>query len=250
MAASRSKRPPQSWKKDGSLPWALPIVLAVLLVSAWGALFYGNARLSGQIAAVQAYTQDPANLAALAQVQADRTAAENYQAAAAEAGRAVDILNSTLQPDEALLRRADGAAADAISLPAYDYGPTRTTLTYSCSRCRLSEHSDFISRMFATGDYMTIGYGGYTQAPGEGGYVFTITCTVKGRSKCTSFPSGKKCFLFVLALVAVVAGGFFAAAEPRAGAAACPSGAAGAGAARPGLHAGRAGKRRRGPGPA
>ena len=143
-------------------------------------LFYGNARLSGQIAAVQAYTKDPANLAALAQVQADRTAAENYQAAAAEAGRAVDILNSTLQPDEALLRRADGAAADAISFTGYDYVADEDRLTYSCAAADYHSIPDFISRMFATGDYTAIGYGGYTQAPGEGGYVFTITCTVKG----------------------------------------------------------------------
>lgn len=181
LAASRSKAAPTGMeKKSSGLPWAVPIVLAALVAGCWGLLFYGNVRLGGQIAALKAYTQDPANLAALAQVQADRAAAENYRAAEAEAQRAVDILNSTRQPDEALLRRADGAAGDLISFTGYDYKAASDLLTYSCSAADYHDIPDFISRMYATGDYSAVGYGGYTQSSGGGGYVFTIACTVKG----------------------------------------------------------------------
>lgn len=181
LAASRSKAAPAGMeKKSSGLPWALPICLAVLLVALWGVVFYGNTRLSSQLAAVQAYTQDPANLDALARVQADRSAAENYRAAAAEAGRAVEILNSTLQPDEPMLRRADGAAGEEVTFTGYDYLADEDRLTYSCTAADYHDIPDFIARMYATGDYTAIGYGGYTQGPGEGGYVFTITCTVRG----------------------------------------------------------------------
>lgn len=181
LAASHSKAAPSGMeKKSAGLPWAVPILITLAVLGFWGFLLMGNFQIARQIGEVRAYTQDEANLAAVRQVHADRTAAENYAAAAAEAQRATDILNATTQPDEAMLRRADEAAGAAIGFTGYDYTANTDQLVYSCTAADYHDIPDFILRMNATGDYTAIGYGGYSQNNEGGGYVFSIACTVKG----------------------------------------------------------------------
>lgn len=177
--ALRAKKAPAGMeKKSGGLPWAVPIALAAVLAVGFGALLAMNLSLRREIAAVQKFTQDPENVAIVEQVQTDRQAAGEYDAARAQAEYAARILESVAQPDDAMLARAEAAGEGLVGFAGYDYAVAERRLTYSCTAADYRDIPGFVSRMQATGDYEGVAYSSYTQGTG-GGYVFTLTCTVK-----------------------------------------------------------------------
>ena len=137
-----------------------------------------NFSLRREIAAVQKFTQDPENVAIVEQVQTDRQVAGEYDAARAQAEYAARILESVAQPDDAMLARAEAAGEGLVGFAGYDYAVAERRLTYSCTAADYRDIPGFVSRMQATGDYEGVAYSSYTQGTG-GGYVFTLTCTVK-----------------------------------------------------------------------
>lgn len=180
LAAAKTKAAAGMEKKKKGLPWAVPAVLGGVLVAVFAALLITNMGLRRQIDEIKAFTQDEGNIAVVQQVAADRAAAADYNAARQEAEDAAAALAATRQPEDAMFTRAEEAAAGIVSFTGYRYDAENRALTFSCQVGDYREIPDFLARMQATGDYDGVGYSSYTDnGSGAGGYVFTVTCTVK-----------------------------------------------------------------------
>lgn len=180
LAAAKTKGAAGMEQKKKGLPWAVPAVFGGLVLAAFIALTATNLGLQRQIDDVRAFTEDAENLAIVEQVNQDRAAAAEYGAARQQAEDAAAALAATRQPEDAMLTRAESAAAGVVSFTGYRYDAENRALTLTCQVGDYREIPDFIARMQATGDYDAVDYSSYTDnGSGAGGYVFTVVCTVK-----------------------------------------------------------------------
>lgn len=165
-------------KKSGKLPWAVPGVLAGLVMLGWAVLLFGNYHLESQIKDVKAYTTDANNIDLNQQAQTTRSIISYYNAATAEANRAISILESNPQITAELLYRASSVFGDAGSILEYHYTASNNTIVYGCSVADYRSIPTIVERLSGIGDYWSVSYTGYTLNNQTGQYSFNLTCVL------------------------------------------------------------------------
>lgn len=165
-------------KKTGNLPWVVPGVLAGLVTLSWAVLLLGNYRLESQIKDVKSYTTDVNNIDLNQQAQTTRSIISYYNAATAEANRAISILESNPQITAKLLYRASSVFGDAGSILEYHYTASNNTIVYGCSVSDYRTIPTIVERLSGIGDYWSVSYTGYTLNNQTGQYSFNLTCVL------------------------------------------------------------------------
>ena len=165
-------------KSTASLPWAIPAGLAVAVGIAWGVIAFGNHQLQSQINQLRQYTQNPENLALMAQAETARTITGYYLSAEAEALRAKNLLLTSPQLTASMLARANNAAGLAATITSYNFVQSARTITYSCSAADYRQIAAVVARFRNLEDYASLIYTGYSQNTQTGTYDFQIVCTL------------------------------------------------------------------------